>query len=128
MAGHDASGCAPGSPHWLGVAPADVTFVSNTTEGLNLAAQSLRFRPGDRIVLAADEFPSVARIWEAAASRRRRSGAVPIASEAAREDALLSALDARTRLLVVSQTHSSTGTTRRPRRAGPRTAASAARC
>jgi selenocysteine lyase/cysteine desulfurase len=95
----------------LGVASADVTFVSNTTEGLNLAAHSLRLAAGDRIVLAADEFPSVARIWEAA----RRAGAdvvsVPIASEAAREDSLLSALDRRTRLLVVSHTHSSTGTT-----------------
>jgi cysteine desulfurase / selenocysteine lyase len=95
----------------LGVASADVTFVSNTTEGLNLAAQSLRFAAGDRIVLAADEFPSVARIWEAA----RRAGAevvpVPIASEPPREDTLLSALDRRTRLLVVSHTHSGTGTT-----------------
>jgi cysteine desulfurase / selenocysteine lyase len=96
---------------WLGVAPGDVTFVSNTTEGLNLAAQSLQFRAGDRIVLAADEFPSVARIWDIA----RRAGAevvlVPIAGEEAREGALLSALDARTRVLVVSHTHSSTGTT-----------------
>ncbi len=95
----------------LGVVPADVTFVSNTTEGLNLASQSLRLAAGDRIVLAADEFPSVARVWEAA----RRGGAevmpVAIASEADREDDLLSALDARTRLLVVSHTHSSTGTT-----------------
>jgi selenocysteine lyase/cysteine desulfurase len=36
---------------------------------------------------------------------------VPIPSEEAREDALLGALDARTRVLVVSHTHSSTGTT-----------------
>ena len=36
---------------------------------------------------------------------------MPIASEETREDALLSALDRRTRLLVVSHTHSSTGTT-----------------
>jgi selenocysteine lyase/cysteine desulfurase len=95
----------------VGVTPADVTFVSNTTEGLNLAAHSLQFGAGDRIVLAADEFPSVARIWDGA----RRTGAevvrVPIDNEEARESALLSALDARTRLLVVSQTHSSTGTT-----------------
>ena len=95
----------------LGVAAADVTFVSNTTEGLNLAAQSLRFAAGDRIVLAADEFPSVARIWGAAPRAGAQVLPVPIASEAAREDTLLSALDARTRLLVVSHTHSSTGTT-----------------
>jgi len=95
----------------LGVAPADVTFVANTTEGLNLAAQSLRFAAGDRIVLAADEFPSVARIWEAA----RRAGAevvpVAIAREDEREEALIAAIDPRTRVLVVSHTHSGTCTT-----------------
>jgi len=96
---------------WLGVTSADVTFVSNATEGLNLAALSLQLRPGDRIVLAADEFPSVARVWEAAARAGAEMVRVPITSEAAREITLLSALDARTRVLAVSQTHSGTGTT-----------------
>ena len=95
----------------LGVASADVTFVSNTTEGLNLAAQSLRFAAGDRIVLAADEFPSVARIWEAARGAGAQVVPVPIANEESRADSLLSALDVRTRLLIISHTHSSTGTT-----------------
>lgn len=96
---------------FLSVAPGDLSFVSNTTEGLNLAAHSLRLRPGERVVLAADEFPSVARIWEPA----RRAGAevvlVPIPLEQERAAVLLDAVDARTRVLVVSQTHSSTGTT-----------------
>jgi cysteine desulfurase / selenocysteine lyase len=96
---------------WLGVTAADVTFVSNSTEGLNLAALSLQFCPGERIVLAADEFPSVARIWEAAARAGAEVVRVPIPGEAVREDTLLSALDARTRVLAVSQTHSGTGTT-----------------
>lgn len=96
---------------WLGVTAADVTFVSNSTEGLNLAALSLQFRPGDRIVLAADEFPSVARVWEAAARAGAEVVRVPITSEATRETTLLAALDARTRVLAVSQTHSGTGTT-----------------
>ncbi len=95
----------------LAVTPHDVTFVSNTTEGLNLAAHSLHLRPGARIVLADDEFPSVERIWDPA----RRQGAqvvkVAIPSEREREAALVAALDDRTRVLVVSQTHSSTGTT-----------------
>ena len=96
---------------WLGVTVADVTFVSNSTEGLNLAALSLQFRPGDRIVLAGDEFPSVARVWGAAERAGAEVVRVPITSEAARESTLLSALDARTRVLAVSQTHSGTGTT-----------------
>jgi cysteine desulfurase/selenocysteine lyase len=96
---------------WLSVSPADITFVSCTTEGLNLAAHSLRWRAGDRVVLAADEFPSLARAWEPA----RRAGAelinVAIPREHERESALLAALDAATRVLAVSQTHWSTGTT-----------------
>jgi selenocysteine lyase/cysteine desulfurase len=96
---------------WLGVGAADVTFVSNATEGLNLAALSLGFCAGDRIVLAADEFPSVDRIWEAAAGAGAAVVRVPAVSEAARESALLSALDAHTRVIAVSQTHSGTGTT-----------------
>jgi selenocysteine lyase/cysteine desulfurase len=96
---------------WLGVTVADITFVSNSTEGLNLAALSLQFRPGDRIALAADEFPSVARVWGAAERAGAEVVRVPITSEAVRESTLLSVLDARTRVLAVSQTHSSTGTT-----------------
>jgi cysteine desulfurase/selenocysteine lyase len=96
---------------YLHAQPADVTLVSNTTEGLNLAALSLRFQAGDRIVMAADEFPSVARIWESARRAGAELVAVKIPSETERQSALLAALDERTRVLVVSQTHSSTGTT-----------------
>ncbi len=95
----------------LGAAPNDVTFVSNTTEGLNLAALSLRLSRGDRIVVAADEFPSAIRIWHAARAAGAEVVRVPIPDEATREEALLAAVDDRTRVVVVSQTHAATGTT-----------------
>ena len=97
----------------LRVTPADLTLVSNTTEGLNLAAHSLRFEAGDQLVLAADEFPSVANIWAPALRDGAELVRVPVPQEHGREDALRAALDAlpRARLLVVSQVHSSTGTT-----------------
>jgi cysteine desulfurase/selenocysteine lyase len=97
--------------NWLGVTPRDLTLVSNTTEGLNLAAHSLRYAPGDRIVFAADEFPSLARIWAPAQAAGATLVPVAIGDEASRQAALLAALDDRTRLLAVSQTHWSTGTT-----------------
>lgn len=104
---------------WLGISSQDVTFVSNTTEGLNLAARSLRLASGERVVVAADEFPSVLQAWEGA----RREGVdvttVAIRSEAERQQALLDALDERTRVLAVSQTHWSTGTTMDLARLGP---------
>jgi selenocysteine lyase/cysteine desulfurase len=97
--------------HWLGVSPADVTLLSNTTEGLNLAAHSLLLRAGDRIVLAQDEFPSVARIWHAAEQSGAQIVRVAIAREEERAACLMAAVQDGTRLLVVSHTHSSTGTT-----------------
>ncbi|MBB3178194.1 aminotransferase class V-fold PLP-dependent enzyme [Variovorax sp. Sphag1AA] len=96
---------------WLGVTAQDITFVSNTTEGLNLAANSLEFRSGDRIVCAQDEFPSVIRIWNKAEREGAELVAVPIAHESERQARLMEATDAGARVLVVSQTHSGTGTT-----------------
>ena len=68
-----------------------MTFVSNTTEGLNLALHSLRLQAGERIVLAADEFPSLM----AACQTTQRAGAqlvpVVIEHESQREQALLDA-------------------------------------
>ncbi|MGJ7506061.1 aminotransferase class V-fold PLP-dependent enzyme [Variovorax sp. GT1P44] len=96
---------------WLGVTPPDITFVSNTTEGLNLAAHSIQFHSGDRIVCAQDEFPSVIRIWKAAERQGAQVVHVPIPREEERQARLMDAVSAGTRVLVVSQTHSSTGTT-----------------
>src|SRR5258708_16843366 len=36
-----------------------IHFVGSTTEGLNLVAQSLPLKRGDKVVVAEDEFPSV---------------------------------------------------------------------
>lgn len=96
---------------WMGVASADLTFVSNTTEALNHVALGLRLSPGDRIVLADDEFPSVLRPWAHAAEAGAEIVHVPVTHQATRGAALLAAIDDRTRVLAVSHTHSSTGTT-----------------
>ena len=96
---------------WLGAAPEDITFVSNTTEGLNLAAHSLQFRAGDRIVCAEDEFPSVARIWRNAEQAGAQVVRVRIPREEDRQACLMAAAVHGTRVLAVSHTHSGTGTT-----------------
>lgn len=96
---------------WLGVAPQDITFVSNTTEGLNLAASSIGFRGGDRIVCAQDEFPSVIRIWKPAERQGAELVRVAVAHEDERQVRLMDAVSAGARVLVVSHTHSGTGTT-----------------
>ena len=94
----------------LGVAPADVAWLSNTTECLNLAAHSIGWRKGDRVVLASDEFPSVLRAWDYAENQGATIVRVPVTSEAQRETNLLNALDNQTRVLAVSHVNWATGT------------------
>jgi selenocysteine lyase/cysteine desulfurase len=103
---------------WLRCAPGEVEFFGNTTEALNLVAHGIDWGSGDEIVLAADEFPSVMLCWQVA----ERAGAVllkvPVMREAEREERLLAALTPKTRVLAVSQVHSSTGTALDLRRLG----------
>ncbi|MFI5015853.1 MAG: aminotransferase class V-fold PLP-dependent enzyme [Hyphomicrobiales bacterium] len=94
----------------LGVEASDINFFGNTTEALNLVAHSIDWRPGDEVVFAADEFPSVAMAWHAAEAAGASIRPVPVASEAEREMRLVSALTPRTRVLAVSHVHPTTGT------------------
>jgi selenocysteine lyase/cysteine desulfurase len=92
-----------------GVASADVGFAASTTEAVNLVAQALPIRPGDRVVLAADEFPSVGLALGGLVSRGVRLVEVPIVDEQARTDLLCDAA-AGARYLGVSHVHWQTGT------------------
>ncbi|MFD2415793.1 aminotransferase class V-fold PLP-dependent enzyme [Amycolatopsis pigmentata] len=47
----------------LGVAPAAVAFTKNTSEGLNIAARGLSWKPGDNVVLLESEHPNNAYAW-----------------------------------------------------------------
>ncbi len=95
---------------WLDVLSGEIEFFSGTTDALNIVAHSIDWQPGDEIVVAADEFASVRLAWLVA----ERAGAiirlVSIPGEGQREDALIDALSARTRVLVVAHVHSITGT------------------
>ena len=53
----------------MGASPSDVAFVKNTSEGLGFVANGLEWRPGDRVLLPEDEFPSTAYPWLALADR-----------------------------------------------------------
>jgi cysteine desulfurase / selenocysteine lyase len=59
---HDAmriiSGARLSAAGMIGAAPEDIAFVLNTSDGLNLLASGLAWRPGDRILLVDREFPA----------------------------------------------------------------------
>ncbi len=94
----------------LAVDPGEIEFFSGTTHGLNLTGYSIDWQPGDEIVIAADEFPSVRLAWQGA----ERAGAiirlVEIPSESERSAALEAAIGERTRMVVAAHVHSNQGT------------------
>lgn len=94
----------------LGVPSGDIHFVGSTTEALNLVALSLRLNPGDQVIVAEDEFPSVLQPWVAAQRRGVELVRVTVGTEAERTDALCNAVNARARALAVSHVHWRTGT------------------
>ena len=88
----------------LSVAPEDLAFTKNASEGLNLVATALRLGAGDRIVVApALEHPNNVFPWlwqqEVAGADYVQVAAPPGGSI---EDAIIAALDARTRLVAVT--------------------------
>ena len=94
----------------LGVAAEELEFFSGTTDALNIVGHGIDWRPGDEIVVAADEFPSVRLAWGAAERAGAVLRSVAVADEAARAATLRAALSPRTRVLVAAHVHSITGT------------------
>jgi selenocysteine lyase/cysteine desulfurase len=94
----------------LGVTESEVCFVGSTTEALNLVTSAIRWRRGDEILLAADEFPSVVFACEQAERRDVRVRRVSVESEADRTSALVDAVTPATRLVAMSHVHWATGT------------------
>ncbi len=81
----------------------DIALVKNTSEGLSLVAYGLNWRSGDNVVINTHEFPSNRMVWE---SLQKRFGVevrdVALDSAATPEEAILAAMDARTRVLPIS--------------------------
>lgn len=88
----------------------DIALVKNTSEGLSLVAFGLDWQPGDNVVINDQEFPSNRMPWEAVA-RERGVELRDVRLDAAEtpEDALIEAMDRRTRVLPVSSVQYATG-------------------
>lgn len=96
--------------HMLSVSEEEIEFFSGTTASLNLVACGIDWQPGDEIVVAADEFPTVRLSWQAAERAGATIRLIDIPSEAERTAALEAAVNDRTRILVAAHVHSNTGT------------------
>jgi selenocysteine lyase/cysteine desulfurase len=80
----------------------DIALLPNTTEGVNLVARGLDWRPGDNIVTATEEFPTNRMAWEALGTTGVELRAVDLRASHNPESALVAAMDERTRVLAVS--------------------------
>jgi selenocysteine lyase/cysteine desulfurase len=87
-----------------------VSFTGSATEALNLACLGLPLPPGSRVVIAADEFPSV---WQACLALRKSGidiAPIEIPTEGERSAALAQAASGA-QAVAVSHVHWRTGTT-----------------
>jgi cysteine desulfurase / selenocysteine lyase len=82
--------------------PDSIALLKNTSEGLSFVASGLEWKPGDNIVIPAEEFPSNRIVWEALQRRGVVLRRVPVLGVADPESALMAACDTSTRLLSVS--------------------------
>ena len=94
----------------LGAAEDEIAFTTSTTHGLLIVANSLAWRPGDNVVIAAGEFPANVHPWRNLAPR-----GVALRTVAERPDrrfdidAFAAAIDRRTRLVSISLVQYGTG-------------------
>lgn len=86
----------------LGCRPREVAFLKNTSEGINLVAGGLRWRPGDNVVSAQGEFPANIYPWMALAPQGVELRLVPQRDGRLRYRDLRDAIDPRTRVLALS--------------------------
>jgi len=81
----------------------DIALVKNTSEGLSLIAYGVDWEPGDNVVINDREFPSNRMVWESLAGRFGvEVRDVSLDDGDTPEQAIVEAMDDRTRLLPVS--------------------------
>ncbi len=98
------------SARLLGVPEEEVAFFRNTSEVVNLAAHSVAWRPGDEVVVFADDYPCNVLAWSTAEASGVTLRRVRADEPARREELLVEAITPRTRVVSVSHVHPWTGT------------------
>ena len=87
----------------------EIALLKSTSEALSVVAWGLDWRPGDKVVISDQEFPSNRIVWESLAPLGVELVEVDLGAGASPEQALIGAFDARTRLLAISSVQYATG-------------------
>lgn len=94
----------------LNVPKDDVGFFRNTSEVINIAANSFEWRPGDEIIVMADEYPCNILAWSSAVAQGAKLVQLTPGASKDREDQMVAAITERTRAVNVAHVHPWTGT------------------
>jgi len=99
---------------FLGADPADLAFVPNATTGVNAVLRSLRFEPGDEVLVTDHAYGACRNALDWVVERSGARVVVarvpfPITSDEEVDAAVLSAITARTRLALLDHVTSPTG-------------------
>jgi cysteine desulfurase/selenocysteine lyase len=86
----------------LNADPLDVAFIKNTSEGIGIVAEGIRWRAGDNVVTAEDEYPTNLYPWMNLAERGVELRRVPSREGRIFLDDLRNAIDGHTRLVSLS--------------------------
>ncbi len=86
----------------------EIALIPNTTYGINLIANGLRWRPGDNLVVPSNEFISNLLPWRLLENRGVEVRCIP-GDDDMLIDQLLKTMDSRTRLVSLSWVHYLTG-------------------
>jgi cysteine desulfurase / selenocysteine lyase len=93
----------------LNADPLDLAFIKNTSEGIGIVAEGFPWRPGDNVITAVEEYPANLYPWMNLAGRGVELRTVPSRDGRLWIDDLRAAMDARTRLLSLSQVEFASG-------------------
>jgi selenocysteine lyase/cysteine desulfurase len=93
----------------LGADTDEIALVHNTTEGVNLVAEGLPWRPGDNLIALSSEFPTNRFAWMNLQSRGVEARILPVGDERVDLQQIADACDNRTRLIAVSWVGYATG-------------------
>jgi cysteine desulfurase / selenocysteine lyase len=84
--------------------PSEIAMIPNTTYGINIVAHGWRWRPGENVVVAANEFPSNLLPWRLLQERGVEVRCIE-GKEDELIDRLIAAVDQKTRITTLSWVH-----------------------
>jgi cysteine desulfurase/selenocysteine lyase len=96
-------GCREGFAQLIGAKPAEIAITKNVSEGINIVANAVDWRPGDNAVVCPElEHPNNVFIWLALQRRGVEVRKVPAANLDIDVAAMARAIDGRTRIVTAS--------------------------